>query len=116
MFFPMPGFSKEVCLCEPGIKNKQPFSNVASSKATQIDKALRSEKDQKGVSKCQDVGLAHGRFISAWSCQMRMPSTRIDQQPICQFVHQASVLLLYRWFAISLIIDQIPCCNNPRPY
>src|SRR6516162_9080986 len=73
IFLPMVILSKPVILCEPGIKNKQPFSNVASSSATHIEIARRSENDQKGVSRCQAVGFAHGRLINAWSCHILIP-------------------------------------------
>src|SRR5450432_708244 len=78
IFLPIVILSKPVCLCEPGIKNKQPFSSVALSSATHIEIALRSEKDQNGVSKCQAVGFAQGRLIKAWSCQILIPSTRAN--------------------------------------
>src|SRR5690348_803328 len=74
MFFPIATFSKLVILWDPGRKYRQPFSRVASSRATQIESAFRSEKDQKGVSRCQAVGLAHGRLNKAWSCHILIPS------------------------------------------
>src|SRR4030095_12454620 len=92
IFLPIVILSKLVTLWEPGIKNKQPFSNVASSKATHIEMARRSEKDQKGVSRCHAVGLAHGRLINAWSCQMRIPSAPTAERPFCRFAHQPSTL------------------------
>src|SRR5450432_1373488 len=75
MFLPILILSKFVVLCEPGIKYKQPFSGVALSSAIQIEIALRSEKDQKGVSRCHAVGLAQGRLNNAWSCQILIPFT-----------------------------------------
>ena len=96
---PMTILSNPVNLCEPGIKNRQPFSRVASSKATQMERARRSEKDQKGVSRCQAVGLAQGRLISAWSCQIRMPSAPDNFAAIWPI----------RWSSISSFITLFVC-------
>src|SRR3569833_985302 len=75
IFLPMPLFSNVVSRFEPRTKNRQPFCSVASSSAIHIDNAFLSENDQNGVSRCHEVGLAHGRLIKAWSCHILMPST-----------------------------------------
>src|SRR3981081_463190 len=104
--------SNDVCLCEPGIKNKQPFSKVASSKATHIEIAFLSEKDQKGVSRCQAVGFAHGRFINAWSCQTLIPSTPASCAAI--FPIRSSSIISFTWSLVcqrlsnwSKVFDQL---------
>src|ERR1700761_857133 len=94
----MPLFSKVVSNCDPGKKYKHPFSIVASSNAIQIDNALRSEKDQKGVSRCHDVGFAHGRLNKAWSCHILMPSTPASSAAILPIL--ASSISLFTFVSV----------------